>query len=312
MRKIAALLLCGLLGVGSLPQTSDAARLSAVGDGMVRREIASGGLTRSYHLYAPPGISKPAPLVIMLHGGGGNGKNGAMMSGLNAAAAREGFLVIYPDGTSRRGPFKTWNGGHCCAYAMQENIDDVGFISALIDSLVAEGSVDPKRVYATGMSNGAIMAHRLGRELPEKIAAIAPVVGAVFGDEQPAARPVSAMIVTGMLDENVPPAGGYGVSPRQRNDPNDRSYAPAAAQAAYWAATNGCPKAKTETEKTAAYTLTTYTGCKEGSEVLWYNLTEGTHSWPGGRPGHRGGDEPSKGLATNDVMWAFFERHDRK
>ena len=149
-----------------------------------------------------------APIVIMLHGGGGNAENGVKMSQFDQIAARERFIAVYPEGTSKRGPLKTWNAGHCCASAIEEKVDDVGFISKVIDTLVASGKADPSRIYVTGMSNGAMMSHRLGRELSGKIAAIAPVVGAVFGDEAPPVAPMPAFIIVGAEDETVPSEGG--------------------------------------------------------------------------------------------------------
>ena len=87
------------------------------------------------------------------------------MTGFTPKASAEGFIVVYPDGTSRRAPLLTWNAGHCCGYAMEQRVDDVAFISALIEDLAARFPIDRKRIYVTGMSNGAMMAHRLGSEL---------------------------------------------------------------------------------------------------------------------------------------------------
>jgi polyhydroxybutyrate depolymerase len=130
---------------------------------------------------------KRAPVVIALHGGGGHPENAVDISQFDVIAARERFIAVYPGGTGGTpgGRLLTWNAGHCCAYARENKIDDVGFISAMIDQLVRSGRADPKRIYVTGMSNGAMMTHVLARELPEKIAAIGPIVGAVFGDEPP-------------------------------------------------------------------------------------------------------------------------------
>ena len=143
------------------------------------------GLTRRY-LVHDFSAGKPAPVVIVLHGGGGHPENAVSMSQMDAVAAREHFIVVYPGGTGGMtgGKLLTWNAGHCCAYAREKKIDYVGFISKMIDTLVASGRADPKRIYVTGMSNGAMMTHVLARQLPDRIAAIAPIVGAVFGDER--------------------------------------------------------------------------------------------------------------------------------
>ena len=123
--------------------------------GLAEHQMLSRGAERSYLTYTPRSLTEPAPLVIMLHGGGGNSENGLTMSGFNTLAEREGFVAVYPEGSGKR-RFKTWNAGHCCAYALEQHVDDVGFISDLIDRLVAEGVADPSRVYVTGMSNGAM------------------------------------------------------------------------------------------------------------------------------------------------------------
>ncbi len=268
---------------------------------MEQVSLQHGGLSRSYEMFRSARLKNPAPLIIMLHGGGGNGKNAAKMTGFNALAVREGFVVIYPNGTGS-GPFLTWNGVHCCQYAMQKNIDDVGFISAVIDDMVAKGIADKRRIYVTGMSNGAIMAHRLGRELPGKIAAIAPVVGAIFGDEVQASA-VPILIMTGALDKNVPAEGGYGKHNSQATDPNSAPYAPAGAAYAYWAKNNGC-SANLPVKTTPDYALHQGAGCAK--PVQWYQLTAGTHSWPGGEKGHRRGDEPVQTVDASRLMWDFF------
>ncbi|MFZ5470257.1 MAG: alpha/beta hydrolase family esterase [Myxococcota bacterium] len=140
----------------------------------------------------------------MLHGGGGNAEDTQNAMGLDAIADAEGFIAVYPNGTGRKvlgKLFATWSSDEqCCGDALKENVDDVAFISLLIDTLVKEQQVDPKRVYATGLSNGGNMSHRLGCELAQKLAAIAPM-GAlrVLAGCAPS-RPVPVMIVHGTAD----------------------------------------------------------------------------------------------------------------
>ena len=171
--------------------------------GQDAKTLVLDGVTRSYVVRAPalPAGATRVPMVIVLHGGGGNAANAETMTGFTAKAAKEGFIVVYPNGSGRlQDKLLTWNAGHCCAYAMKEGVDDVKFIDALIDTMVRDYPVDAHRIYVTGMSNGGMMTHRLGRELSGRIAAIAPVVATVFGDEARPVGAVPALIINGMLD----------------------------------------------------------------------------------------------------------------
>lgn len=161
-----------------------------------RQALVHNGITRTYVVRTPsamPSRNVRIPLVLVLHGGGGNAFNAERMTGFTKQAKTRGFIVAYPEGTGRfNGKLLTWNAGHCCGYAMKNRTKDVDFIGTLIDKLIAEYPIDPRRVYVTGMSNGGMMAHRLGIELAHKLAAIAPVVATVFGDEVRPRHPVSA------------------------------------------------------------------------------------------------------------------------
>lgn len=300
MVSIALLMACTSAAAGPLRPGSE---------GLTEGQITSSGTQRTYEMHRPGRLSGPSPLVIMLHGGGGNAKNGAVMTGFNALAEEEGFTVVYPDG-SGRSKLLTWNAGHCCAFAMQEDVDDVRFLSDLIDDLVARGIADRRRVYITGMSNGAMMTYRAGRELPGKVAAIAPVVGAMFGDEPPVAHPVPALIITGAKDAHVPAAGGYAESSRRFGDPpNDLPYASAYDAFDFWRASNGCHGEK-KLRQTDTYVLHEGMGCR--AALQWYAITDGGHAWPGGRKGSRRGDEPVPDFDASEIIWNFFERQTLK
>lgn len=270
------------------------------------------GIERHYLVRIPaePVLRAGAvPLVLVLHGGGGNAENAERMTGFSDKARREGFIVVYPEGTSRfRQKLLTWNAGHCCGYAMEHKVDDVGFMRVLIGRLRNEYPIDPKRIYVTGMSNGGMMAHRLGRELPDLIAAIAPVVATVFGDESKAAYPVSALMLNGMLDKSVPYLGG---PPGGRfNEAWDGTPAqPALDQGVYWARTDGCAKEPVKRDQ-AAFTHWQYP-CPGGKAVELYLLKDNGHAWPGGLKGSRRGDTPSTSLNATDLIWEFFAAHSR-
>ena len=276
------------------------------------QSLVHGGRTRTYLVHDFARIT-PAPVVIALHGGGGNADNAVTMTGFDRLAERDGFIAVYPNGTARRDrrTLLTWNAGHCCAAAMEQRTDDVGFIGALIDRLVASGRADPSRIYVTGMSNGGMMAHRLGRELSTMIAAIAPVVGAVFGDEPAPLAPMPAFVVVGADDTVVPGAGGSlqlrGLLGNRAAA--DRDVAPAAAQADYWARHNGCVDPERTT--TPAASTVSYTRCASGAPVIFHTVTGNGHAWPGGRAGRRGAAEPTRSFDASEAMWTFFRTQRR-
>jgi polyhydroxybutyrate depolymerase len=275
-----------------------------------RVDLSFADRDRSYLVYAPPGDGEKQPIVIVLHGGGGNAENAVRMTGFTDKARAEGFIAVYPNGTGRfDNMLFTWNAGHCCGSAMRGDIDDVGFIAAVIDDVVARYGADRARVYATGMSNGAMMAHRLGRDLSDKIAAIAPVVGGLFGDEEAPPRPVAAIIINGALDKSIPEAGG-GTGGRAKNAWDGTPLTPVAHQGEFWAKANRCaPSPKTETPS-AAVILSRY-DCPAGSDVVAYIIKDNGHAWPGGEKGGRRGDEPSESFDATDAIWGFFKTKSR-
>jgi polyhydroxybutyrate depolymerase len=174
--------------------------------GTARAKTPSG---RTYLVHAPSAANPahvPRPLLILLHGRYGNGVVTEEHSRLSALADREGFVVVYPDGIDR-----SWHDRREQGPAAEAHVDDVAFISSLIDTMVREESVDPKRVYVAGISNGAMMTFRLACELSEKIAAVGAVIGALpengAQDCKPS-HPMPLVMFSGTEDPLVPYAGG--------------------------------------------------------------------------------------------------------
>jgi polyhydroxybutyrate depolymerase len=288
-----------------------AAQERAPRSGQTERTMSHDGRTRTYlvHDFAR---GERAPVVIALHGGGGNAQNAVRMTGFDRLAAREGLIAVYPEGTAAREGVRllTWNAGHCCASAMNAKVDDVGFVDAIVKALVASGRADPARIYVTGMSNGAMMTHRIGRELSRKIAAIAPVVGAVFGDEPPSQAPVPAFIIVGAEDRVVPAAGGpLQVRLLGRRSAADRPVAPSIAQAEYWARVNECGEPTTTASSVSRKIA--WTNCRSGAPVIFHSVAGNGHAWPGGVAGRNGADEPTRGFDATEEMWSFFKAHRR-
>jgi polyhydroxybutyrate depolymerase len=263
---------------------------------------------RTYQLFVPPG-SGPRPLVIAFHGGGGNGAQVAKSAGLIDKAAKEGFILALPEGSSRFGKLETWNAGGCCAYAMREKVDDIGFIRSVIDELERTQPVDPNRVYVVGMSNGGMMAERVAIELGDRIAGAAVFVGALFGNEPRPVAAVPMLIVNAEKDEQVPVAGGTsttGIVRRSQGMP----YKPSRYAATYWAAANRCTKGPVRSE-TSDFVRELWSGCVAGADVDFYIMKGAEHGWPGrglGRPGVTRNTGKIDGTA---LMWDFFAAHRR-
>jgi len=144
--------------------------------------IPFGGYDRTYLVHLPTGYTGTTdlPLIIAMHGGFGNAYNLQNQSQLSIKADAENFIVVYPEGLVGGAlNISSWNAGWCCGWTSNNNIDDVGFINALLDTLIAHYSVDTNRIYATGISNGGFMAYRLACELSDRIVAIAPVAASM-------------------------------------------------------------------------------------------------------------------------------------
>jgi polyhydroxybutyrate depolymerase len=271
--------------------------------------IESGGRTRTYYVHTPPGYdgSEKIPLVMVLHGGGGNAESAEKMSGMSDKADAVNFLVVYPDGTGGVGDhFHTWNSGVCCGYAEKNNVDDVAFLRALLDKLEYEYAVDQKRVYVTGISNGGMMAYRVACTMSDRIAAIAPVAGALDPGCNPSA-PVSVIAFHGTEDENVPYNGGVGK--KQIDGPRD--YKSVAFAIDFWVKRDGCNPAP---KKSVEGTLhgETYSGCKNGTAVVLDTVEGQGHAWPGGDRIIKLLDKPDPTVKATDLMWFFFQTHPKQ
>jgi polyhydroxybutyrate depolymerase len=262
------------------------------------------GDERKYRLYVPSrlGDREQVPLMIVLHGGGGWGAQIEDMSRMDSQADAAGFLVAYPNGTKGMLGY-TWNGGDCCGVAMRKETDDVTFISALIDELVEHQRVDPNRVYVTGISNGGIMAHRIGCELSTKVAGIAPIAGALMVEECRPAEPLSVIFFHGTDDHSVQVEGNFSKKSQPR-----RAFPPLQTQIVQWRKLNDCPDNGEVTYDKGEVQCRTYGPCAEGTEVVVCMIRGGGHTWPGGKPimerqlGHTTSD-----ISANEAMWDFFK-----
>jgi polyhydroxybutyrate depolymerase len=240
------------------------------------------GLTRSFGVYLPPTYdvagTTPTPIVIVLHGGFGWGEQVFTNSRMQELADEAGVIVAYPDGVA--GPFgvRTWNAGRCCGYAVTTAADDVGFIAALLDRFDTKLCVDDRRVYATGMSNGAMLNYRLGCELSQRIAAIGPVAGSDVTQGCAPTRPVAVMEVHGTADMNVPWEGGLGCGP------SGVAYLSVADSIGGWVTRDACSGPDVTYLDAGDGHCTRHGTCPSGDEVVLCAIDGGGHTWPGGLP----------------------------
>ena len=267
---------------------------------------------RSYLFHVPQGCApkKPAPVVLALHGAAMNGPMLVWFSGLNKKADEAGFVVVYPTGTGI-GPFCTWNAGGFRGKIADGKPDDVAFIGKLLDDLGTVVSVDEKRIYACGMSNGGMMCYRLAAELSDRIAAIAPVAGTIAIDESKPKRPVPVIHFHGSKDNMVPFEVAKGKTPsfmKLKGVENSIQT---------WVKLNGCEETPTtdtlsDDGDEMKVTRRSYGGGKDGSEVVLIVIEDGGHTWPGQQPPVSFIGKSATNISANDLMWEFFQRHPMK
>lgn len=272
--------------------------------------MQSGGLTRTYYIHLPLSYNKKqkaVPLVLAFHGSGATGKDLAQQSHLNDIADAGGFIIVYPDGYQQQ-----WADGRGTTPPEQAGVDDVAFVSALIDKLSGELAIDRKRVYVTGMSNGGIFSHRLACDLADKITAIASVSGTmaenISGQCQPG-RPVPVMLFMGTDDPSVPFEGGE-VDGDQGVDLS------AGGTIQQWVTLDACSlnpqitPAPPATNDGTSVLRTDYSSCKDNADVVLYTIQGGGHTWPGGGNNAQLSD-PSDHLDASLVIWEFFQQYQR-
>lgn len=306
----------------------EAARLAVTVSGsLIAQGVDHDGDRRAYTLYVPDGFrdAAPRPLVVALHGGGGRSINQLRMAQLNGLAREKGFMVAYPEGTSRTLPLQTWNAGTCCGVAAERRVDDVGFLRAVVADAAALFAVDLRRVYITGMSNGGMMTHRVACEAADLFAAAAPVAGGLnVGGDFPQCTPSRAMPIImfhGTTDRNYSLEGGDGVG--ERGVPETFYpvvHATEPDTLAAWRARNGATGSARRTFSGANARCDTHDGAApvvmciiaptqpDADQAVVYD--GGGHAWPGGVRALRAeSDLPARDIDASAMMWSFFIRH---
>lgn len=270
-----------------------------------------GGQPRTYVLHVPTTVSSrpttPAALVVALHGGMGNGAQLENTSQLDSEADRLGFVVAYPEGrllTSSGGfTVRTWNGGGCCAPATTADVDDVGFVAAVITALANATAVDPRRIVVGGHSNGAILTWRLACERSDVLSTAVIVEGSL---ERPACTPgrgVSLTQIHGDDDRLLPLAGGYGTGLSGTN------FTSAAASQTMWTTAQRC--ASPAVSSADHLTITTWSGCADGTTTTQIVIAGGTHAWAGADPANSADflGEPSPFYSATATFAALATAH---
>ena len=266
-------------------------------------------LERTFLLHVPPSSIAPAraPLLVNLHGRKGSAEQHDEMTGFSALADDEGFFVITPNGYE-----KSWNAGACCGTAHETGVDDMGFVTRLLDRAEVELPIDSARIYVTGFSNGGRMTHALGCALGHRVAAIAPVSAPLSILEPDSGelvipctppRAVSVFSFQGTEDQCNPYAGGDG------EDTSGNLSIPDSITT--WVEHASCTESD-ESHKATATTCVTHTGCAEGAEVTLCTTEGAGHIWPGAKPyalWEVCGGEWIDDLDATREIWRFFEAH---
>ncbi len=256
-------------------------------------QLTIDGVPRTYRVFVPPTLdrSRPAPLVLVLHGGANTAQDAVRITSFDKQASLGEFIVVYPEGTRTE-----WNAGSCCGSAPERNPDDVGFLTQMLDRLQRDYAVDPERVFVTGASNGAMMAYRFACERADQVRAVASVAGAVRAAACQPSRPVSVLEIHGTADPLLPYEGG-------RPDAVEAAgamYPSTPAMIQRWAEIDSCPPPQPP-KVSGAVTTELWRGCANDTTVSLITVQGGGHIWF--TPGLGG---PNGALDATGTIWRFF------
>lgn len=267
------------------------------------------GEERMYRIHVPKGYraDQASPMVVSMHGGGGNMSYQANDEyyGWVSKSEQAGFIAVFPNGYSRfrGGKLATWNAGICCGQARDKNIDDVGFIKAMIADIKTKFNIEANRIYANGMSNGGMMSYRLACELSDTIRAVASVTGTDGTPQCSSTKAIPIFHIHAKDDDRVLYNGGSGNASDTHAD-----FVSVPKTIEKWVKFDRCEiPAKRVLQVEGAF-CEEYSGCREGAKVKLCVTETGGHSWPGGKK-VRGKTQGSQAINATDLIWAFYNQY---
>jgi polyhydroxybutyrate depolymerase len=273
------------------------------------------GIRRSYLLHTPQGYdhTRPLPLVIVLHGGFGTAWQMEQQSDFSEISDRENFLVAYPNGLGMFGRLQHWNAGHCCGLSMKWGIDDVGFVSMVIDQIRSQVQVDSSRIYIVGYSNGGMLGYLYAARNPDIVAAVAGIaatIGSRSSPEDPELRidppraPIPVIAFHGLADQTVPYGGGNlgGMG---------HSYVSVRESMKFWVEADRCAAEPIREDIMGGRVIKyTWNGGENGSEVVLCALKRWGHELPTRYFARTLPEsDPLRDLHAPEIVWEFFKAH---
>lgn len=267
--------------------------------------FTSNNLPRGSLMHVPSSYdpTKGTMLVVNYHGFTSDALQQIVLSRMNASADKHGYIVAYPQGVAR-----SWNAGSCCGTAWTDSVDDVQFTRDLLALITKDWCIDPKRIYATGFSNGGFLSHRLACEMADVFAAVAPVSGVLGVDAKECnpSRPMPIIDFHGTSDPIVPYNGGTPIVPIDLGP--ILAFRSVADSMSIWRQKDGCLGQGTIIYQKGDATCTSWGSCSAGVEVVHCKIDDGGHTWPGGVPIPFVG-KTSTDISATESMYNFFTAH---
>ena len=285
---------------------------------------------RTYSVYVPASYTgdTPTAMILNLHGGRGSAASSKLSSQMNIASDAEGYIVVYPEAVEDPRWGRRWSNGDRADPNKMGTGEDTRFLGLMIDALEARLHIDPAQIFVTGISNGGMMTYRLGCEMSDRIAAIAPVATSRMVDPCTPSKPISVIHFHGKADDFIPYEGG----PSRDALPlafrlSDDFLTPTEAITPF-VSNRACPlDANGDPTTTILFTVPDptadephaqcigYGPCDAQSQAVLCTMKDGGHTWPGGEhssqaPRFRALVGPiSPHLNATEMMWEFFQRH---